>query len=516
MLKAIRLFLLILLLALLVVACDEEGDTTSNDDSQDVKVIAANPPQVWIDNPVPGQALLVEQIPQFVAHASGLTGDATLEVRNDAGDLLVSFPLGGAVETLTDGGLLSRYESDWLPIVRELLAASDGELTLHLTVVVGGVASDPISLTILEPTSTPTPTLTPTITPSPTPTFTSTATNTPTMTATSTSSPTATPTLTPTATSIPDFSFQPKPEETCTLKAIRSRDVVARVGPGDSRGPLDFLGADQLYEVTGQNTDIGEKWWQFDYSDLDRLAWVKAADVYTEGSCLLVGYVEAPDIIIRRNTATPTITIPEGPPGAPIIYYFTADHTTLPYLDGDDLVYCTTLRWSVEFVDAVFLNEAGVPGEGTRDVCLEESETSLDYTLSIVSEGETVDSQTVSIVYGDEPSEPEPLATNTYTPTPSLTPTFTATAIMPQIISFTVSPNPVYYYGSTTISWETQGAASVVLYDGYEGAEVSASGSKSISVIDDFVGPVSLSIYDENEQLIDSVHIEVTIDYADF
>ena len=84
-------------------------------------------------------------------------------------------------------------------------------------------------------------------------------------------------------------------------------------------------------------------------------------------------------------TVTPTSVPPTASPtpsGSPSID-FRADRTEL------DEWECTTLRWDVENVRAVYLDDRGVTGHGTREVCPEETTT---YTLRVVlTDGSTQD-----------------------------------------------------------------------------------------------------------------------------
>ena len=84
---------------------------------------------------------------------------------------------------------------------------------------------------------------------------------------------------------------------------------------------------------------------------------------------------------------------------------FLADNPSIP--SGT----CTTLRWSVESVRAVYLDGSGVTGSGSQVVC---PVTSQAYTLHIAYEGGSADYQLT--VEANPP--PNPVIVPTYTPIP--------------------------------------------------------------------------------------------------
>lgn len=289
-----RLGLLSMVVMLVLVACDPTEDGTPTEPPDPPTAIAKNPPNVWIDQPLPGQPLVLSELPeQIVAHAAGLTGGAQLEIRNGADEVLAVVDLGGPEDTIDTGALISHYTSNWLPALDELLAEMQGVLVLKLIVSVNGVDSAPVIFTILRETDTPTPTLTPTatittsatatatFTDTPSPTDTDTPTETATLTPTITDTPTATlidtitpvdtgtlePTFTPIVTSTeavlgpsePEIPWFPKDPITCELTAIGSEPVQGRVGPGNHRGVKLFISAPQTYEAIAYNDDFGDR-----------------------------------------------------------------------------------------------------------------------------------------------------------------------------------------------------------------------------------------------------------------
>ena len=430
-LKPILWVIIIIMLGL--VACAPTGTPTPTKTANPPTAIAKNPVNVWIDQPLPGQPLILGQLPdQIVAHAAGLSGDAQLEIRDGNDEILAVVDLGNPSEIVDTGALISRYEAEWLPALEQLLADMQNVVVIKLIVTVNGVDSAPIVFTIMRETDTPTPTITPTNTvtptitatvsdtptdtPTSTPTFTATdtltetetPTQTPTDTATDTPTPTDTVTDTPTPTFTatntpteavlappkPDIPFFPKDPIPCEISPIAGDRVQGRVGPGNHRGVKLFISAPSTYEGLAYNDDLG-MWWLIRYSNSET-AWVDDSLVDTAGSCLLLPYEEAPDVVIQRPTTPAPGT---GNPGEPIIYYFYADDASLPTYINGTLNQCTLLHWDVEFVDGVYLNGEGVPGENaSREVCIVDSD--LEYTLEIYKDGAVADSRTVIITYG--------------------------------------------------------------------------------------------------------------------
>jgi hypothetical protein len=107
--------------------------------------------------------------------------------------------------------------------------------------------------------------------------------------------------------------------------------------------------------------------------------------------------------------ATPTSTpgaepLNETPtPSAPSSIDFRADRTTL---DADE---CTTLRWDVENVREVYLDDDGVAGHGTRGVCPPATTT---YTLHVIlTDGSSTDRElTITVTEDGPPSAPSNLS----------------------------------------------------------------------------------------------------------
>ena len=77
-------------------------------------------------------------------------------------------------------------------------------------------------------------------------------------------------------------------------------------------------------------------------------------------------------------------------------------------VDRDSLIAgeCTTLRWDVEHVTAVFLNGEGVAGHGTRQICPAVTTT---YTLHVEAPGGNVDRSIVVTVSAPADTTPPPV-----------------------------------------------------------------------------------------------------------
>lgn len=417
-----RVFWLIIITLLVLVGCETTENATPT--APPPTAIAKNPPQVWIDQPIPGQILVLHELPdEVIAHAAGLGGNAQLQVRDGQDALLATVNLGSPSEVLDTGERLSRYEGEWQSALQSLLANMPNVQTLKLVILVDGVESAPVIFTILResetPTITPTGTLTPTatLTSTSTPTDTPTATDTPTHTSMPTDTPTftptltltetPTPTLTPTFTAsptefiepprAPDVPYFPKDELPCEITPLADTVVQGRVGPGSHRGVRYFLEAPDSYEGIAYNDDFG-LWWLIRFNAREAL-WVDDLLVNRTGSCFSLPYEEAPDVVIPQPPSNNRP--PDTAPGEPVIYYFYADTTTLPtYLNGT-LSYCTNLHWDVEYVDGVYLNGEGVGGENeTRQVCMSPNNNSQDYTLEIYKDGAIADSRTVTLMIG--------------------------------------------------------------------------------------------------------------------
>ncbi len=415
--KPTRILWIVIIAMLFLAACDETETPTPTEPADPPTAVAKNPVQVWIDQPLPGQPLNLSELPeQIVAHAAGLESGAQLEIRRGDDELLAVVDLGSPEETIDTGAMMSRYKADWLPALEQILDEMNNVLVLKLIVIVDGVESDPVIFTILRETSTPTPTgtATETLTPTPTVTYTptdtptdtptATATDTPTPTFTDTATPTYTPSLTPTFTPTeeivePEIPYIPKEPQDCLITALAGDRVQGRVGPGGFRGVKLFITAPDVYEGIAYNDDFG-LWWLIQVTN-GETAWVDDQLVDTTGSCLLLPYEEAPDVVIQR----PTTPAPQtGNPNDPIIYYFYTDHASLPAYVNGEFSSCTTLRWSAGNVDRVYINGQLQQGlTGTRQICLA-GEQDLLSVIEIVKDNNVVETRGTTVTFGGEPA----------------------------------------------------------------------------------------------------------------
>lgn len=434
LLKAPFWWLLIVVLAL--AACDEpvEENLLPTVAGEEPQAVAVNPPRVWIDSPLQDTALIFDgsALP-VIAHASFLSGSALLRVADGNGATLETIALAETDKVTAGSGLLTRHEGEWLPKPQDAAnVAPDGSVIYRLTVELGGLESEPVILRMYQATPTPSPSPTLTATPTGTPTFTLTSTSTgtatdeftatPTATATGTEAPSVTPsetaspsptdapTFTPTVTQdvtdMPVIVFGGKNELPCLFYPIRGLEVAARVGPGDNRGSRFFLEQGEIYTAIAYNNDTGVNWWQANINNEN--VWVDSNQVIETGSCAVLVYEPAPPLVFAPPPQVPQETEPppDAPPGQPVIYFFTATP-----LNSD---YCTVLSWSVEFVDAVYLDGQGVVGVGSQPVCIG-SPGPRTFTLTIFKGGAPVDSRSVTV---STTSAPPPVVVTTVAPPP--------------------------------------------------------------------------------------------------
>ena len=118
-----------------------------------------------------------------------------------------------------------------------------------------------------------------------------------------------------------------------------------------------------------------------------------------------------------NNSKSWTINVGQAqqqlPPQQPPVQEGIDFRSDAPYVNAGN---CTTLRWDVEGVQAVYLDGQGVTGHGSQDVCLCQPQT---FTLHVVkADGTPVDDQVFIDVYGtcETPLEPPPSDGDTYPP----------------------------------------------------------------------------------------------------
>jgi hypothetical protein len=188
-------------------------------------------------------------------------------------------------------------------------------------------------------------------------------------------------------------------------------------GPNDSDYSFFWIenfslepGQEYAYSTNRSFDKEGNYWFTPNYSP-DGSNWVDIK--WPDGS---VSYVN----VTVRSAAVPTPIPPTPTPASlplPLINF---------WVDKDNIVVgeCTTLRWDVEHVRAVYLEGAGVVGHDSRSVCPNQTTT---YSLRVVTDSGDI-YRTVTVNVSQAASSPA-LATPTPkpTPTPEKSPTYVPT-----------------------------------------------------------------------------------------
>lgn len=177
-------------------------------------------------------------------------------------------------------------------------------------------------------------------------------------------SPTAPPTAPPATPTI---------TATLTLTGTTKLQTNIRNGPGAGYTLLASLAPGLSVKLTGRNAD--KSWWQIEFpASPDEHGWVLAANVN-------VGAVAHADALPIASAPPLPTRLPVAATAAPASNTaFRADKAELS--PGE----CTTLRWDVDNVEAVFLNSGSgdnpVVGHDTLVVCPDDTFT---YTLRVVN-----------------------------------------------------------------------------------------------------------------------------------
>lgn len=130
----------------------------------------------------------------------------------------------------------------------------------------------------------------------------------------------------------------------------------------------------------------------------------------------------------NRSTDFPITINVSGQP--PVVINFWVDNGTI------NAGQCTTLRWDVQNVQAVYLNEQGVPGQSQQQVCPPNTAT---YTLRVVRRDGGQETRQVTVNVVNVPQ------------------------VRPTIASFTVNVNQIVVGQCITLRWSTRDATSVNL-----------------------------------------------------
>jgi len=169
----------------------------------------------------------------------------------------------------------------------------------------------------------------------------------------------------------------PTPTITATpaLTGTTKLQTNIRNGPGAGYTLLASLAPGLSVKLTGRSAD--KLWWQIDFTaSPDGRGWVLAANVNVGAGVNI--------------DALPIASAPPLPTAVPIVATVTAAPGTIPAFRADKAELaageCTTLRWDVDNVEAVFLNSGSgdmpVVGHDTLVICPEDTYT---YTLRVVN-----------------------------------------------------------------------------------------------------------------------------------
>ena len=238
------------------------------------------------------------------------------------------------------------------------------------------------------------------------------------------------PTFTPAVTIIPiQPTYTATPGSACTpLVLVRARALNVRNGPGTTYSVIGKLEMDQSAEVVGRND--GSTWWQIRFGT--GYGWVSGS--YVTPSC--TGNVP----IVTQPTPAPTATPVAG-------IKFWADATTV------NAGQCTTIRWEVDNVRAVYLNEGGadqgVSGHGNKSVC--PGNTTTYRLIVILNNNQRVEQPLTIYVQGS--------AIN---------------------INFRADSTTIKNGDCTVLRWDVDNAKAVYISDGQQEGGVSAHASAQI------------------------------------
>jgi hypothetical protein len=210
-------------------------------------------------------------------------------------------------------------------------------------------------------------------------------------------SPSATPAApTTSATVVEPTPLPATPTATAFPTAKTKSNISLRSGPGAGYAILGSLAPGLAVKLRGRNAD--KSWWQIEFSSSpDGYAWVPT-------SGLDLGPATGTD-------ALPIVNVPPPPTRAPVAATATAPPGLIPVLRADKSELtageCTTLRWDVENVDSVFLDngsgEEPVTGHDTQWIC---PDTTIVYTLRVVNKDKTTQKYTTTVTVsacGDTP-----------------------------------------------------------------------------------------------------------------
>ncbi len=220
----------------------------------------------------------------------------------------------------------------------------------------------------------------------------------------------------------------PSPAPCAPLAIVQARTLNVRSGPGTGFGVLGRMGQDETAQITGRNA--AGTWWRIRYGTAH--GWVSAS--YVAASCVEnVPVVEEPT---PAPTPTPAVNI-----------NFRADATTI------NAGQCTTIRWDVDGVKAVYFNsgggDQGVTGHESRTIC---PGTTTTYRLIVIlTDGQRIERQITVNVQGQGYN-----------------------------INFRADRTQIRRGECTVLRWDVDGVKAVYISDGSQEGGVSGHGSAQI------------------------------------
>jgi uncharacterized cupredoxin-like copper-binding protein len=243
--------------------------------------------------------------------------------------------------------------------------------------------------------------------------------------------PTATLVIQPTNTLVIQPTLPPgQPTPTpCSPSITSNTELNVRAGPGTNYQAIGTMRKGDVAQVTGRNAD--STWWQIVFSGAQ--GWVS------------VGYT-TPNCVENVPVVGPPAPPPTPTPSAAI--NFRADRTTL------NAGECTTVRWDVDNVQAVFYNDGsgdqGVGGHDARTVC--PTVTTIYYLKVVRLDGSTVVQQLTIIVAG----------------------------IPGPVVNFRADSTSIQAGECTMLRWDVDNATAVYLNDGQGEAGVPGHSSAQV------------------------------------
>ncbi len=175
------------------------------------------------------------------------------------------------------------------------------------------------------------------------------------------------PPFTPRPSDTPWPTFTPSPTIIPVTPGIASGVITSivnvRMGPGTNYPAVSKLNKGTRINVRGRDTENG---WLVLVPPPN--GWVNRDFVSLTGDLNGLPVIEAPPTVVPTPTLAPSPT-PQPTATPPMYVDFRADS---PWVTTGQ---CTTLRWDVEGVRAVYFNGQGQPGHGSQDVCPAQTQT---------------------------------------------------------------------------------------------------------------------------------------------